>query len=204
MRLGKRIGLLIRANLGRWRRHDKDISEAALRRADKMEALLEQLDERLNRAIARQAQLEDQVQQAEEMTKQWDDRADEALRAGDETTARQAIRHKLAYTQIASELRSWLASQIAATHDLQTEVTKLASRLARPRTSKKATESQPAAERATQSAEAATRVETSPDEQDTTSLEALRERMSRIWSDKEVENELEAIKSRLSAGRGKG
>jgi phage shock protein A len=204
MRLGKRIGLLIRANLGRWRRHDKDISEAALRRADKMEALLEQLEERLNRAIARQAQLEGQVQQAEEMAKQWDDRADEALRAGDETTARQAIRHKLAYTQIASELQAWLASQTAATHDLQTEVTKLESRLARPQTPKKSPASRPAAERAPQSTETTTRVETSPDGQDAVSLEALRERMSRVWSDKEVENELEAIKSRLSAGIGKG
>jgi hypothetical protein len=39
-----------------------------------------------------------------------------------------------------------------------------------------------------------------PDEQIATSLEALQERMNRVWSDQEVENELEAIKSRLSSG----
>ena len=56
MRLTERIGLMIRANLGRLRR-DQDPTETKLRRADKMEALLEQLEARLNRAAARQVKL---------------------------------------------------------------------------------------------------------------------------------------------------
>jgi phage shock protein A len=210
MRLGERIGLLIRAKLGRWRR-DEDRTEAALRRADKMEALLEQLEERLNRALARQSQLESQLRQAKEMARQWDRRADEALRAGDEATARQAVRHKLAYTQVASQLQSSLARQTTATTELQADLTKLESRLARTREKPRApsqpsppirspTPSQPATEEATRPVAVAI-TSPSPGEEDAASLETLRERMSQVWSDNEIENELDAIKSRLSAGR---
>lgn len=212
MRLGKRIELLIRANLGRWRRRDEDRAETALHRADKMEALLEQLGERLNRALARQTQLKSQLRQAEEMARQWDHRADEALRAGDEATAREAVRHKLAYTQVASQLQSSLARQTAATRELQADLTKLESRLARVREKSPAssppllpgassTSSQPATEKVTRPVAATITAPASPGEEDAGSLKALRERMSRVWSDDEIENELDAIKSRLSAGR---
>lgn len=198
MRLRKRIELLIRAKLGSWRRRDKDSIEDTLRRADKMEALLEQLGERLKHAMARQTKLEDQLQQAKEMARQYDHRADETLRTGNEAAAREAIRYKLAYSQIASELEASLARQTAATQDLQSDVAKLESRLSRvqARTPATATMPPPAAKEATQP----TAVEALPDEQVATSLEALQERMNRVWSDQEVENELEAIKSRLSSG----
>jgi phage shock protein A len=191
MRLGKRISLLIQAGLGRRRRRDEDRVEATLRRADKTEALLEQLGERLNRALARQIQLEGQVRQAEEMARQWDRRADEALRAGDEAAAREAIRHKLAYTQVAGELGSSLARQTAAVEGLRGDLARLESRLARLRaqTGAKSRAPSPSPPPAPPADEAAD------------SVEALRERMSRLWSDKEIENELDAIKSRLSAGR---
>ncbi len=200
MRLGKRIGLLIRAKLTRRR---QDRTETVLRRADKMEALLEQLEGRLRRALARRAQLETQLRQAEEMARQWDRRADEALRAGDEAAAREAIRHKLAYTQLASELQSFVAQQADASDELQTDLTELQSRLTsvRPRTPrppsqtvepvKSSAPSESATEEAAQSA--------SPGDKDAASLEGLRERMSRVWSDEEIENELNAIKNRLSA-----
>ncbi len=202
MRLRKRIGLLIRAKLGSWRRRDKDSIEDTLRRADKMEALLEQLGEQLKHAMARQTKLEGQLQQAKEMARQYDHRADEALRAGNEAAAREAIRHKLAYAQIASELEASLARQTAATQDLQSDVAKLESRLSRiqARTPATATTPPPATKEATQPAEAITAIEALPDEQVAMSLEALQERMNRVWSDQEVENELEAIKSRLSSG----
>lgn len=197
MRLGKRIGVLIRASLGR-RRRDEDRTEAALRRADKTEALLEQLGERLNRALARQAQLAGQLRQAEEMARQWDRRADEALRAGDEAAAREAVRHKLAYTQVAGELDISLAQQAAATEGLQADLARLEARLAGVRAQ---TEKQPLA-----SAPPATPVagQTVPVEETADSLEALRQRMGRVWSDAEIESELDAIKSRLSAGRQAG
>jgi len=210
MRLGERIGLLIRTKLGRGRR-DEDRSEAVLRRADKMEALLEQLEERLNRALVRQSQLESQLRQAKEMAGQWDRRADEALRAGDEATAREAVRHKLAYTQVASQLQSSLARQTTATTELEADLTKLESRLVRaqkrPRVPSApsspvtpSTPSQPATEKATRPV-AAVILSPSPSEKDIDSLEILQERMSRVWSDDEIENELDAIKSRLSEGR---
>jgi phage shock protein A len=210
MRLGERIGLLIRTKLGRWRR-DENRAEAVLRRADKMEALLEQLEERLNRALVRQSQLESQLRQAKEVARQWDRRADEALRAGDEATAREAVRHKLAYTQIASQLQSSLARQTTATTELQADLTKLESRLARARKKPHvpsapspsitpSTPSQPATEEATRPVAAAI-TSPSPSEKDVDSLETLRERMSQVWSDDEIESELDAIKSRLSAGR---
>lgn len=200
MRLGKRIGVLIRANLGRWRR-DRNPAEAALRRADEAESLLEQLGERLNRAVARQTQLEGQVRQAKEMARRWERRADEALRSGDEAAAREAIRHKLAYTQVAGELEASLARQATAAQDLRGDVTRLESRLGRAQATPPA--SRPAAGNTTPSTDAATAVEAPPDEGAAVNLEALRERMSRVWSDQEIENELEAIKSRLSAGSGK-
>jgi len=210
MRLGERIGLLIRTKLGRWRR-DENRTEAVLRRADKMEALLEQLEERLNRALVRQSQLESQLRQAKEVARQWDRRADEALRAGDEATAREAVRHKLAYTQVASQLQSSLARQTTATTELQADLTKLESRLARARKKSRvpsapspsitlSTPSQPATEEAARPVAAAI-TSPSPSEKDIDSLETLRERMSQVWSDNEIENELDAIKSRLSAGR---
>lgn len=202
MRLGERIGLLIRANLGRWRR-DRDPAETALRRADKMEALLEQLGERLKRAMARQVQLEGQLRQAEEMARQSEQRADEALRANDEAAAREAIRHKLAYSQMADELRSSLTRHTAATQDLHADVAKLESRLdrARAKTQKPpAPATTPASQPATGDA---TISEGSSDEEVAVSLESLQERMSRVWSDEQIDNELEAIKSRLSAGMGR-
>ena len=210
MRLGERIGLLIRTKLGRWRR-DEDRGETVLRRADKMEALLEQLEERLNRALVRQSQLESQLRQAKEMAGQWDRRADEALRAGDEATAREAVRHKLAYTQVASQLQSSLAQQTTATTELQADLAKLESRLVRARKKPRvpsapsspvtlSTLSQPATEKATGPVAAAI-PSPSPSEKDIDSLETLQERMSRVWSDDEIENELDAIKNRLSEGR---
>ena len=206
MRLGKRIGLLIRANLGRWRR-DKDPGETALRRADKMEALLEQLGERLNRALARQAQLEGQLRQAKEMAGQWEHRVDEALRAGDETAAREAVRHKLAYAQAASELGSSLARETAAITGIQADLTKLESRLARVREKSRipspATESQLVSGNTTTSV-AVSVTKVSLAEEAAGNLDALGERMSRVWSDTEIEDELDAIKSRLSAGHSAG
>jgi phage shock protein A len=210
MRLGERIGLLIRTKLGRGRR-DEDRSETVLRRADKMEVLLEQLEERLNRALVRQSQLESQWRQAKEMAGQWDRRADEALRAGDEATAREAVRHKLAYTQVASQLQSSLAQQTTATTELQADLAKLESRLVRARKKPRvpsapsspvtlSTLSQPATEKATGPVAAAI-PSPSPSEKDIDSLETLQERMSRVWSDDEIENELDAIKNRLSEGR---
>ena len=207
MRLGKRVGLLIRANLGRWRR-DKDPGETALRRADKMEALLEQLGERLNRALARQAQLEGQLRQAKEMAGQWEHRVDEALRAGDETAAREAVRHKLAYAQAASELGSSLARETAAITGIQADLTKLESRLARVREKSRipspATESQLVSGNTTTSVAVSVTDEASPAGEAAGNLDALGERMSRVWSDTEIEDELDAIKSRLSAGHSAG
>ena len=205
MRLTERIGLIIRANLGRLRR-DQDPTETRLRRADKMEALLEQLEARLNRAAARQVKLAAQMQQAEEMARQWEQRADEALRAGDEAAAREAIRQKLAYSQVAGELGASLTHHNNASRDLQADVAKLESRLARVkkrsperRASASATPSQSAVEPA---AEAMVAPVAAGDEEPAESVEALQKRMSRVWSDKEIEKELEAIKSRLSAGMG--
>lgn len=207
MRLGKRVGLLIRANLGRWRR-DKDPGETALRRADKMEALLEQLGERLNRALARQAQLEGQLRQAEKMAGQWEHRVDEALRAGDETAAREAVRHKLAYAQAASELGSSLARETAAITGIQADLTKLESRLARVREKSRipspATESQLVSGNTTTSVAVSVTDKVSPAGEAAANLDALGERMSRVWSDTEIEGELDAIKSRLSAGHSAG
>ena len=207
MRLGKRIGLLIRANLGRWRR-DKDPGETALRRADKMEALLEQLGERLNRALARQAQLEGQLRQAKEMAGQWEHRVDEALRAGDETAAREAVRHKLAYAQAASELGSSLARETAAITEIQADLTKLESRLARVREKSRipspATESQLVSGNTTTSVVVSVTDKVSPAEEAAGNLDVLGERMSRVWSDTEIEDELDAIKSRLSVGHSAG
>lgn len=212
MRLGERIKLLIRAKMSHWWRGDEDRTEAALRRADKMEALLEQLGERLNRALARQARLESQLRQAEEMARQWDYRADDTLRAGDEAAAREAIRQKLTYTQIASELQFSLGRQTAATRELQADLTRLESRLARvrekPRTPSpsappvtSSTLSQPATEKITRPVVTTVTAPASPREEAAEGMEALRERMSRVWSDEEIENELDAIKNRLSAGR---
>ncbi len=198
MHLRKRIGLLIRANLSRRRERGKDHAEVALRRADKTEALLEQLGERLNRALARQTQLAGQLRQAEEIVRQSDQRADEALRAGDEAAAREAVRHKLAYTQVAGELGASLARQAAATETLRADLARLESRLARVRAQ---VEKQPPA-----SAPPATTIaaQTLPVEETADSLEALRQRMDRVWSDTEIESELDAIKNRLSAGRPAG
>jgi phage shock protein A len=210
MRLRERIRLLLRAGLGRPRR-DEDRTEDALRRADKMAALLEQLEARLHRALARQAGLESQLRQAKEMAGQWDRRADDALRAGDETTARDAIRHKLAYTQVADQLQSSLARQATATAELQADLTKLQSRLARARKKARPASTlapsitssrppQPSTEEAAHPVASGTDAPSAPGEEEVHSLAVLRERMSRIWSDAEIENELEAIKSRLSAG----
>jgi len=206
MHLGKRIGLLIRANLGRWRRRDKEAAEAALRRADKTEALLEQLVQRLNRAQVRQAKLEGHLRQAEEMARQWDHRADESLRAGDEASAREAVRRKLAYTQVARDLGASLAREVAAIGELQRELAKFESRLAHiqaksrvpsPATTEpRTTTAEAAAPGSTPSADALAVAKEAVGDLDT-----LQERMSRVWSDDEIESELDAIKSRLSAGR---
>lgn len=206
MHLGKRIGLLIRANLDRWRRRDKEAIEATLRRADKTEALLEQLGQRLNRALVRQAKLESQLREAERMARQWDHRADESLRAGDEAAAREAVRQKLAYTQVARDLGASLAREAAAIGELQSELAKLESRLARIR-AKSRVPSPATTESRTTTAEATMPASTpAPDalavaEESVGDLDTLQERMSRVWSDEEIENELDAIKSRLSAGR---
>ncbi len=201
MRLGRRIGLLIQANLNRWLGRGEDRTEAALRRADKTEALLEQLGERLNRALARQAQLEGQLRQAQEMARQWDRRADEALRAGNEAAAREAVRNKLAYAQLSDQLQTWLAQQSAATAELETDLNRLESRLARARPKTGQESPAPAKTAAAPAAEAAP-AQSPPVEKAVESLETLRQRMDRVWSEAEIEGELEAIKNRLSGGAG--
>ena len=205
MRLGKRIGLLVRASLGRLRRPDRDPVEAALRRADRTEALLEQLGERLHRALARQVKLQGQWRQAEEMARQWDRRADEALRAGDEAAAREAVRNKLAYTQVASELGASWARETAVITELQGDLAQLESRLARVREKSRAplppaAEPQPATDDTTASAAFPAADQVSAGEEVPEGLDTLRERMSRVWSDAEIEHELDAIKNRLSVG----
>ena len=189
MRLAKRIGLLIRAKIGR-RRSSQDRAETVLRRADKTEALLEQIEERLKRASARQIQLQNQLRQAQEMALQWDSRADKALRAGDNDAAREAIRHKLAYTQVAAQLQGSLARQTAAAQELETDVNKLESRLKGIQSQKSKTP-RPSSEQPAQETFGKETLE---------GVESLRERMNRVWSDQEIDKELDAIKSRLSAG----
>lgn len=190
MRLGNRIGLLIRAKVAQWLRGGESDVDAALRRADETETLLEHLAQRISRARAREARLEGQIGQARALADQWESRADEALRRGDETAAREAIRQKMAYVKAAAELESSMSRQHAAAQELAGEMAKLESRMKR-------TESKAGEVPATSGAAPAS------DEAETPSLDALRERMSRAWSDGEIEEELEAMKQRLSADPGK-
>jgi chromosome segregation ATPase len=196
MRLRDRIGLLIRAQVGRWLRGGEDKIETALRRADEMEVLLEHLGRRLNRAQARVGRLEGQIRQARAETRRWESRADEALRRGDEAAAREAIRQKMAHDRVAEVLESSLSRQRTAAQELTEQISELESHLDRAdaRSPSPISGSEQVNEAALPN----------QDEDEILGLDALRERMSRTWSGQEIEEELNAIKRRLSSDLGKG
>jgi len=202
MRLRDRIGLLIRSQVGWLSRRDQDRAEATLRRTDKTEALLAQMEARLERISARRSVLEGQLQQAQAMAHQWQTRADDALRAGDESAARAALRQKVAYTRTAETLQASLDRHGAAARELTADLDRLETRLAQGRPqvehSRPQVASAPAPEIKTATAEAAETAEALE------SLETIQERMSRVWSDAQIDQELDAMKARLSAGNRPG
>ncbi|MFZ5915402.1 MAG: PspA/IM30 family protein [Chloroflexota bacterium] len=202
MRLRDRIGLLIRSQVGWLLRRDQDRAEATLRRADKTEALLAQMEAHLERISARQSVLQGQLQQAQAMAHQWQTRADDALRAGDESAARAALRQKVAYTRTAETLQASLDRHGAAARELTADLDRLETRLAQGRPQVEHPRPQvtpaPAPEIKTATTEAAETAEALE------SLETIQERMSRVWSDAQIEQELDAMKARLSAGNRPG
>lgn len=110
-RLFERIAALVRVNVSDLLLDTPDSQDAARHYVAEMEDGLAQAKDAVASAVAQEHQLERQVREAQAACAEWDERADAALRAGDEGQARLALRRKQACERAGEQAQAQLDRQ---------------------------------------------------------------------------------------------
>ena len=131
-----RLSRLLRANLNDLVSKAEDPAKILDQSVTDMQSDLVKLRQAVATAIASQKRIRNQAEQAEAQSRTWYERAELALRKGEEDLAREALTRRKTYQETASALQAQLASQAGQVETLKKSLTALEAKIAEAKTKK--------------------------------------------------------------------
>ncbi|GGM92718.1 phage shock protein A [Thermus composti] len=203
MTLLDRIGRLIRANLNELLRRAEDPEKILEQALLDMKEALKEARERTAEALAEGKRLEREVESHEKEAALWEEKAKEALKAGREDLAREALKRRKRALDLAEGFKAQLSEQKALTERLMTQLKALEAKIDEAEARRKLLL---ARKKGVEAAEAVRRMESRLDPHP--ALEAFEEMEARILAQedrleamKELEKDLEAELAALSGDK---
>ena len=131
-----RLSRLIRANANAALTSVEDPSKILDQSVADMQADLVKLRQAVATAIASQKRLQNQAEQADAQARTWYERAELALKKGEEELAREALSRRKTYADTAATLQAQVSGQAGQVDTLKKSLTALESKIAEARTKK--------------------------------------------------------------------
>jgi phage shock protein A len=131
-----RLGRLVRANANAVLSRAEDPVKILDQSVADMQADLQNLRKAVANALASQKRIQNQADQAEGQAATWYERAELALKKGEEDLAREALARRKTCTDTATALRTQLQSQAGQVDQLKKSLMQLESKIAEARTKK--------------------------------------------------------------------
>ena len=131
-----RLSRLLRANLNDLVSKAEDPGKILDQSVADMQSDLVKLRTAVATAIASQKRIENQAQQAEAQSKTWYERAELALKKGEDDLAREALSHRKTYQDTATALNNQLSSQAGQVDALKKSLLALEGKIAQAKTKK--------------------------------------------------------------------
>jgi phage shock protein A len=131
-----RLSRLLRANLNDLVSKAEDPAKILDQSVADMQSDLVKLRQAVATAIASQKRLQNQAEQAESQAKTWYDRAELAIKKGEEELARESLSRRKTYQDTAAALNSQISSQAGQVETLKRSLTALEGKIAEAKTKK--------------------------------------------------------------------
>jgi phage shock protein A len=131
-----RLSRLLRANLNDLVSKAEDPAKILDQSVADMQADLVKLRQAVATAIASQTRIQNQAEQAEAQARTWYERAELALKKGEEDLAREALSRRKTYTDTATALNNQLSNQAGQVETLKKSLVALESKIAEAKTKK--------------------------------------------------------------------
>ena len=131
-----RLSRLLRANLNDLVSKAEDPAKILDQSVADMQADLVKLRQAVATAIASQKRIQNQAEQAEAQSRTWYERAELALKKGEEDLAREALSRRKTYTDTATALNNQLSSQAGQVETLKKSLVALEGKIAEAKTKK--------------------------------------------------------------------
>ncbi len=131
-----RLSRLLRANLNDLVSKAEDPAKILDQSVADMQADLVKLRQAVATAIASQKRIQNQAEQAESQSRTWYERAELALKKGEEDLAREALTRRKTYQDTATALNTQLNSQAGQVETLKKSLVALESKIAEAKTKK--------------------------------------------------------------------
>ncbi len=131
-----RLSRLLRANLNDMVSKAEDPAKILDQSVADMQADLVKLRQAVATAIASQKRLQNQAEQAEAQSRTWYERAELALKKGEEDLARESLSRRKTYTDTANALNAQISSQSTQVETLKRSLTALEGKIAEAKTKK--------------------------------------------------------------------
>ncbi len=131
-----RLSRLLRANLNDLVSKAEDPAKILDQSVADMQADLVKLRQAVATAIASQKRLQNQAEQAEAQSRTWYERAELALKKGEEDLARESLSRRKTYTDTANALNAQISSQSSQVETLKRSLTALEGKIAEAKTKK--------------------------------------------------------------------
>lgn len=131
-----RLSRLFRANLNDLVGRAEDPSKILDQSVSDMQADLVKLRQAVATAIASQKRIQNQAEQAEAQSKTWYERAELALKKGEEDLAKEALSRRKTYQETATALNTQLSTQAGQVESLKRNLMALEGKIAEARTKK--------------------------------------------------------------------
>jgi len=131
-----RLSRLLRANLNDLVSKAEDPAKILDQSVADMQADLVKLRQAVATAIASQKRLQNQAEQAEAQSRTWYERAELALKKGEEDLARESLSRRKTYTDTATALNAQINGQASQVETLKRSLTALEGKIAEAKTKK--------------------------------------------------------------------
>ena len=131
-----RLSRLLRANLNDLVSKAEDPAKILDQSVADMQSDLVKLRQAVATAIASQKRLQNQAEQAESQAKTWYERAELALKKGEEDLARESLSRRKTYQDTATALNNQISSQVGQVDTLKKSLTALEGKIAEAKTKK--------------------------------------------------------------------
>jgi len=131
-----RLSRLLRANLNDLVSQAEDPAKILDQSVTDMQADLVKLRQAVASAIASQKRIQNQAEQADAQSTTWYERAEMALKKGEEDLAREALSRRKTYQETATALNNQLSSQAGQVETLKKSLLALEAKIAEAKTKK--------------------------------------------------------------------